>query len=142
MFGLVLLVRVLTKQSNHLIDVSPLVTIGVDYTTSVNYPFKITRGKQFDDFDDADSFMKADPNKVEGARVAIYYPTHISFKKYDMFVVMWNADGTHLKTIGYQLKEGKDIPADEAKHGYQIFCGQGKSSSGTKKNRKIKGIHK
>lgn len=135
LFGLVLLVRVLTKQSDDLIDLTPFVERNIAFKSSYNSPITVTAKQQFEDFQDVDALMAAIPKKQDGARVAIYYPSHASFKQYDMLVVMWNEAGDWFKTIGYQLKEGKEIPADQAKSGFQNFVVRGKAAQRSNKLR-------
>ena len=128
LFGLVLLVRILTKQSDHLIDLATFLSTNIEFTTSFNHPINVTAKNQFEDIKDADALMAAIPQKQEGARVAIYYPKHTSFKQYDILVVMWDAAGDRFKYIGYQLKEGKEIPSDQARSGFQNFVVRGKAA--------------
>ena len=131
LFGLVLLVRILTKQSDDLIDVeSSLLIIGADYKTSFNQPIDVSR-KMFGDFDDINSMLAAIPQRNPdgaSARVAVYYPTHASFKTYDMFVVIWNPNGERSRVIGYQLKEGREIPKEGADQGVESFVVRGKAA--------------
>lgn len=128
LFGLVLLVRVLTKQSDHLIDLETFLSTNIQFTTSFNQPICVTKNNQFKDFKDAAALLAAIPKKQKGAHVAIYYPSHASFKQYDMLVVMWDATGVRFKVIGYQLKEGKEIPSDQANPGFENFVVRGKAA--------------
>ena len=128
MFGLVLLVRILTKESDDLIDLTPFVETNIAFESSYNSPITVTARQQFEDFQDVDALMAAIPKKQDGAHVAIYYPTHASSKQYDTLVVMWNEAWDWFKTIGYQLKEGKEMPADEARSGFQNFVVRGKAA--------------
>ena len=135
LFALVLLVRILTKQTDHLINLATFLSTNIEFTTSFNHPINVTAKNQFEDFKDADALMAAIPKKQKGAHVAIYYPEHTSFKQYDIWVVMWDAAGDRFKAIGYQLKEGKEIPSDQAKSGFQNFVVRGKAAQKSKKLR-------
>ena len=135
LFGLVLLVRILTKQSDDLIDLASFPSPDTEFTTSFNSPLTMTPKQQFAEIKDVDVLMAAIPKKQDGARVAIYYPSHAGFKEYDMLVVMWNEAGDLFKTIGYQLKEGKEIPSDQARSDFQNFVVRGKAAQKPDKKR-------
>ena len=128
LFGLVLLVRILTKLSDELIDLSAFVTYNIEFTTSFNEQIDLTGGRQFEDFKDVDELMAAIPEKQGSAHVAIYYPTNASFEQYDILVVMWDSGGNQFKTIGYQLKEGRDTPSSQGKSGFQSFVVRGRAA--------------
>ena len=104
LFGIVLLVRILTKQSDHSIDLTHFLSTNIAFKSSYNSPITVTAKQQFEDFQDIGALMAAIPKKQDGARVAIYYPSHASFKQYDMLVVMWNEAGDWFKTIGCPLR--------------------------------------
>ena len=98
----------------------------------------MTGENQFEDIKDADTLMQAIEKaeaEVKGAHVAIYYPSHANFKQYDMLVVMWDEDGNRFKTIGYQLKEGKEIPAGQARRSFQNLVVRGKAAQKSNKLR-------
>lgn len=135
LFVLVLLVRVLTKETDHLIDLTTFTNTNSAYKSSYNSSITVTAKQQFEDIQDVDALMAAIPKKQDGAHVAIYYPKHASFKQYDTLVVMWNEAGEWFKTIGYQLKEGKEIPADQARSGFQNFVVRGKAAQRSNKLR-------
>jgi len=55
-----------------------------------------------------------------------------------MLVVMWDADGNRFKAIGYQLKEGKKVPADHATAGFDNFVVRGQAAGTSKELRNWK----
>ena len=53
-------------------------------------------------------------------------PLIVIFNTYYMLV--GDVDGVWFETIGYQLKEGKEIPTGVARNGFQSFVVRGKAA--------------
>lgn len=107
LFVILLLVRVLTGTPDTLIP-------GFDELLDVcNVTYDAPFGSRHDvnSCTNVADFLECIPKTIDKMTtcVAIYVPSHSKFKTYDAFVVVWKK-GKRNHIIGYQLKEGKNIP--------------------------------
>lgn len=110
-----LLIRIIIRRSSALLSLSQFVQSKEQYAITFNSPFELPEKTHFGEIDDPNIFLACiDKATVNRATVGIYYPTHASFKKYDLFVRVWDKHGTVSFTNGYQLKEGKVMPTEES----------------------------
>jgi hypothetical protein len=107
LFVIALLIRLFTREQHPLlfIEDSILQQSRVSYNKLWNWDYS---------FEDARSMKDLIDGMVEPEQfphVAVYYPPHSSFAIYDVIVAVY--DSKKERTLrGYQLKEGREIPAD------------------------------
>lgn len=122
LFVLLVLIRAVARKGSHLLPLSEYVQGNPPTQCCVefNSPIKIMpENKMFGDIDELDDLLDCiDKVDVKRATIGIYFPTHAAFKKYDLIVRKWGSTGAVLQTIGYQLKEGGEIP----KKGASRWC--------------------
>lgn len=145
LFTAVLLIRVLVRLgSSGLLSLSDFVQTNQSYRVTFNHPIKLPDSTHYGDIDDPATFLKCiDDVEVNCATVAIYFPPHVQFKKYDLFVRIWDQYGRIICTNGYQLKEGRQIPRIESDTDLcdtsYVVRGKSAQSSATLRNWEVPG---
>lgn len=113
-WGVALIIRVLTHQQHPLLPIQALRHCTVSYNQHWRQP---ETSPPFPDVQQVSDFVAGLQAPPEFPHVAIYYPPHASFATYDLIVAFWDNDrNRHL--YGYQLKEGREIPSS---HGAEAF---------------------
>jgi hypothetical protein len=105
LFVLVLFVRALTGQAHTFMGTAD---IAMGTQVEYNVPHTCLTTKKMQDF--LEGITK---NLERGPQITLYYPPHASFPHYDCFLVSWDSDGKISRMLGYQLKEGKDLPSSK-----------------------------
>jgi hypothetical protein len=103
LFIVVVLIRCLTGKSDALF----LPLQHAECTVSFNEPFE---GTEFGSITNVDDFLECIPTTFGVNHLAVYYPSHASFKTYDLFIAHYDNQGVR-SLYGYQLKEGKAVPS-------------------------------
>ncbi len=134
LFVIVLLVRVLTRGFNNLINLKKITTS--DFRVTYNEPF-VHRRLLLAKVIKINDFLKGVPKDVpKGGQISIYYPENDQFEMYDVIVVVWNKAGHRESMIGYQLRERRAIPSKMPRGEFtSSFVIRGKVDRGTNKKK-------